>query len=85
MKYFQSISPGYVHTEFAAVAGFVSDPSVTFEGYPYILGNGKFLMNFRHQFNLIFTDVSQAIMYLLSTPYNVNITELTIRPVGEKF
>ena len=26
-------------------------------------------------------DISQAILYLLSTPYNVNVTELTIRPV----
>ncbi|KAG5670357.1 hypothetical protein PVAND_000628 [Polypedilum vanderplanki] len=28
-------------------------------------------------------DVSAAILYILSTPYDVNITELTIRPVGE--
>lgn len=26
-------------------------------------------------------DISQAVLYLLSTPYNVNVTELTIRPV----
>ncbi|CAO1334695.1 unnamed protein product [Diamesa hyperborea] len=26
-------------------------------------------------------DISQAVIYLLSTPYNVNVTELTIRPV----
>lgn len=29
-------------------------------------------------------DVTDAILYLLSTPYHVNVTELTIRPVGEK-
>ncbi|KAL7048557.1 hypothetical protein ACKWTF_003392 [Chironomus riparius] len=64
-----SVSPGYVHTEFVAASGFVSDPSIVLEGFPYILGD----------------DVSKAVMYLLSTPYNVNVTELTIRPVGEKF
>lgn len=26
-------------------------------------------------------DISNAVLYLLSTPYNVNVTELTIRPV----
>lgn len=29
-------------------------------------------------------DVSHSVMFLLSTPYNVNISELTIRPVGER-
>lgn len=29
-------------------------------------------------------DVAQAVEYLLSTPYNVNVTQLTIKPVGEK-
>lgn len=30
-------------------------------------------------------DVSQTVMFLLSTPYNVNVTEIIIKPVGEKF
>lgn len=30
-------------------------------------------------------DISQSILFLLQTPYNVNITQLTIKPVGEKF
>lgn len=30
-------------------------------------------------------DVSNAVMYVLSTPYGVNITELTIQPVCEWF
>ncbi|XP_070504299.1 farnesol dehydrogenase-like [Chironomus tepperi] len=30
-------------------------------------------------------DVSDSVLYLLSTPYNVNVTQLTIKPVGEKF
>lgn len=29
-------------------------------------------------------DVSDSVMFLLSTPYTVNISELTIKPVGEK-
>lgn len=29
-------------------------------------------------------DVSQSVAYLLSTPYNVNVTQITIKPVGEK-
>lgn len=31
------------------------------------------------------SDVSNAILYLLSTPYHVNITEMTIRPNCEGF
>lgn len=30
-------------------------------------------------------EIGDAVIYLLSTPFNVNVTELTIRPVGEKF
>lgn len=30
-------------------------------------------------------DISQSVLYLLSTPYNVNVTQITIKPVGEKF
>jgi NADP+-dependent farnesol dehydrogenase len=30
-------------------------------------------------------EIGDAILYLLSTPYNVNVTELCIKPVGEKF
>ncbi len=29
------------------------------------------------------SDISQAVFYILSTPYNVNVTELTLQPVGE--
>lgn len=28
-------------------------------------------------------DISQGVLYLLETPYNVNVTQLTIKPVGE--
>jgi NADP-dependent 3-hydroxy acid dehydrogenase YdfG len=30
-------------------------------------------------------DVANGILYVLSTPYTVNITELTIRPISEGF
>ena len=30
-------------------------------------------------------DISHAVMYLLSTPYNMNVTEMTVKPVGEQF
>jgi len=29
-------------------------------------------------------DISEGVIYLLSTPHNVNVTQLTIKPVGEK-
>lgn len=29
-------------------------------------------------------DISDGLLYMLSTPYNVHVAELTIRPVGEK-
>ncbi|KAG5668472.1 hypothetical protein PVAND_016411 [Polypedilum vanderplanki] len=30
-------------------------------------------------------DIAESVIYLLSTPWNVNVTQLTIKPVGEKF
>lgn len=30
-------------------------------------------------------EIAESILYLLSTPFNVNITELSIKPVGERF
>ena len=66
----------------------MSDPSEVLEGYPYILGDGKIVRSVNKSIIIKFSiiaDVSKAVMYLLSTPYNVNVTELTIRPVGEKF
>lgn len=30
-------------------------------------------------------EVAASVIYLLTTPYNVNVTELSIKPVGEKF
>lgn len=31
------------------------------------------------------SDVSQTVLFMLMAPYEVNITELVIRPVGENF
>lgn len=30
-------------------------------------------------------NVSHAVMYLLSTPYTMNVTEMTVKPTGERF
>jgi NADP-dependent 3-hydroxy acid dehydrogenase YdfG len=30
-------------------------------------------------------DVSNAVLYLLSTPYHVNVTELTVKHVSQRF
>jgi NADP+-dependent farnesol dehydrogenase len=35
--------------------------------------------------NMKSQDIADAVLYILSTPYNVNVTELTIKPVGERF
>lgn len=30
-------------------------------------------------------DVSYTLQFLLKTPYNVHVTDMKVRPVGEKF
>lgn len=30
-------------------------------------------------------EIAESILYLLSTPYNVNVSELSIKPIGERF
>lgn len=30
------------------------------------------------------SDIANVVMFLLSTPNNVNVTEITIKPVGEQ-
>lgn len=66
-----SLSPGAVETEIMTAAG--ADMEVMKK---MMEGN---LVEF-----LKSEDVSHSVMFLLSTPYNVNISELTIQPVGEK-
>jgi NADP+-dependent farnesol dehydrogenase len=35
--------------------------------------------------HLVSEDISQGVIYVMSTPHNVNVTQVTIKPVGEKF
>jgi NADP-dependent 3-hydroxy acid dehydrogenase YdfG len=30
------------------------------------------------------SDISQAVLFMLMTPYDVNITEMIVKPVGER-
>lgn len=69
----QSLSPGYVDTEIVFAGGFI-DPNSEKPPLDYVATMPA----------LKSEDISHSVMFLLSTPYNVNITELTIRPVGEK-
>ncbi|CAO1333025.1 unnamed protein product [Diamesa tonsa] len=64
-----NISPGAVKTDIGVAAGFSKPTEGHFDDIPHL-----------KDFN-----VSQSVLYLLSTPYNVNVTELTVRPVGENF
>lgn len=56
-------------TNIGAAAGFTTPTEGHFDNIPHL-----------EDFN-----VSQSVLYLLSTKNNVNVTELTIRPVGESF
>jgi NADP-dependent 3-hydroxy acid dehydrogenase YdfG len=68
---FQSVSPGVVETEFRVASGLLK-PENKVEGYSTVA-------------RLQPEDVSNAVMYLLSTPTHVNVTEIIIKPIGEKF
>ncbi|XP_037039652.1 farnesol dehydrogenase-like [Bradysia coprophila] len=63
-----NLSPGVVETEMAVAAGMVSDASLIYQHLPHLSSE----------------NVSESVMFLLQVPYNVNITQLTIQPVGEK-
>lgn len=69
IKYLQSVSPGTVQTDFFTKAKFVP------EGFKM----GDFMPTLSPH------DISNAVLYLLSTPYHVNITEMTVRPTCEPF
>ncbi|KAK9719378.1 short chain dehydrogenase [Popillia japonica] len=64
-----SISPGYVDTEIVKVNGFLE--------YEDIAAIEKIAPRLQAE------DIANAILYVASTPSHVQITELTIRPVGE--
>lgn len=66
-----NLSPGYVESDISVAAGYVKAED-----------NKKFYSARPH---LQPENIAQSIAYLLSTPPNVNVTQLTISPVGEKF
>jgi NADP+-dependent farnesol dehydrogenase len=66
-----NVSPGCIKTDIVINCGLVENEEARDERYNRIP-------------HLESEDVADAINYLLETPYNVNISELTIKPVGEK-
>lgn len=63
-----SLSPGMVSTDIVVAAGYTENRSEFYSTIPH----------------LSVENVAQAVRFLLETPYNVNISELTIKPVGER-
>ena len=63
-----NLSPGTVKTDIIVSGGYVKTKEEYFDASPHLLTE----------------NVSQSILFLLQTPYNVNITELVIKPVGER-
>jgi NADP+-dependent farnesol dehydrogenase len=63
-----NLSPGVVETEIFEISNLIPDDQ-------------KFLKQTAH---LKAEDISQGVLYVLSTPYTVNVSQLTIKPVGEK-
>ncbi|CAH0549081.1 unnamed protein product [Brassicogethes aeneus] len=64
-----SLSPGFVSTEIIEAGGFFEDPAMV-----KLIAQVPALKPI---------DVTNAVLYVLSTPPNVQITELTIKPMGE--
>lgn len=63
-----SLSPGEVKTDMVESSGFQGSSTAYFNSVPLLLPE----------------DVSDAVIYILSTPPRVNVTELMIRPTGER-
>ena len=63
-----SLSPGEVRTDMMSASGFEGSVDDYFEATPAL---SPF-------------DISQGVIYMLSTPVNVQVAELTLRPVGER-
>lgn len=61
-----NLSPGAVKTDIFLNAGLCSSTEKFFETRPHLDAE----------------NIAQAIIFFLTTPYSVNITELTIKPVG---
>lgn len=62
-----SISPGEVKTDMVEAAGYQGSADEYFSSIPILLPE----------------DVAESVIYVLSTPPRVNVTELMIRPTGE--
>lgn len=69
MLTFQSLSPGVTTTEIFEAGGFSKSSPNPLEALPAVKSD----------------DISNSVLYLLSVPYYVNITELTIKHVSQKF
>lgn len=63
-----NLSPGSVITEIVVVGGLADDKNQFFGNVPHLQPE----------------DVAQSVTFLLETPYSVNITQLTIKPTGER-
>lgn len=63
-----SISPGEVATEMIEASGFQGSVEAYFASVPLLMPE----------------DIADGVIYVLSTPPRVNVTELTIRPTGER-
>lgn len=63
-----SISPGEVKTEMVEASSFKGSVDEYFASVALLLPE----------------DIAEAVIYILSTPLRVNVTELTIRPTGER-
>lgn len=63
-----SVSPGEVKTDMVEVSGFKGSVEEYFNSVPTLLPE----------------DIAEGVLYVLSTPLRVNVTELMIRPTGER-
>jgi NADP+-dependent farnesol dehydrogenase len=63
-----NLSPGSVKTEIVVVGGLAENKEKFFDNIPHLQPE----------------DVAQSVKFLLETPYSVNITQLTIKPTGER-
>jgi NADP+-dependent farnesol dehydrogenase len=63
-----SVSPGEVKTEMVEASGFKGSVDEYFDSVPTLHAE----------------DIAEGVVYILSTPLRVNVTELTIRPTGER-
>lgn len=63
-----NLSPGSVKTDIVVTGGLAESKEQFFNPHPVLLPK----------------NISQSVLFLLMTPFNVNITELTIKPVGER-